>query len=84
MKKVIGYVLIFLGIASLLLSYEAVQSALGVELPAPLTKATLLPAAALLIVFGAFIAFKVGTSKKVSEVPIYHGKEIVGYRRMTK
>lgn len=84
MKKVVGYVLIFLGLASLLLSYEVVQNALGVELPAPLTKATLLPAAALLIIFGAFIAFKVGTNKKVTEVPIYHGKDIVGYRRMTK
>lgn len=84
MKKVIGYVLIFLGIAALLLSYEAVQTALGVELPSPLTKTTLLPAAALLIIFGAFIAFRVGTNKKVTEVPIYHGKDIVGYRRMAK
>lgn len=83
MKKVIGYVLLFVGLATLILSYEAVQTALGITLPPPLTKATLLPASAIIIVFGAFVAFRAGSSrKKVTEVPIYHDKEIVGYRRI--
>lgn len=84
MKKVMGYILVFLGLAAIILSYSAVQSALGVALPAPLTESTLLSIGGLLLVFGALIAFKTGTSKKVTEVPIYHEKEIVGYRRITK
>lgn len=85
MRKVIGYVLMFIGLAALVLSYEAVQKALGIALPPPLTKATLLPAAAIIIVIGAFIAFKVNSSRrKVTEVPIYHEKDIVGYRRIHK
>lgn len=84
MKKVMGYILVFLGLAAIILSYSAVQSALGVALPSPLTESTLLSIGGLLLVFGALIAFKTGTSKKVTEVPIYHEKEIVGYRRITK
>lgn len=80
----IGYLLIFLGLGALGASYETIKTALGVQLPAPFTKATLLPVAALLIILGAFIALRVGANKKVTEVPIYHGKEIVGYRRMAK
>ncbi len=84
MKKAIGYVLIGAGIVALIASYNAVLVALNITLPEFLNKTTLLSLAALGIILGAFVAFRVGTNKKVTEVPIYHGKDVVGYRRVQR
>lgn len=85
MKKKVGYLLIGLGLLGLVLSYEGIQNALNITLPTALDKTTLLPLSGGLIIIGAFIAFRLrNTSKKVTEVPIYHDKDIVGYRRIQK
>ena len=84
-KQSIGYIVLFAGIAVIALTYEAVQKALGVVLPPMLNKTTLLSIAAVLIVLGVLLAVKKSSNKKkVAEVPIYHEKEVVGFRRIQK
>lgn len=82
-RKVVGYIVLVLGLAAILLSYPAVQNTIGIALPSDLTNSTLLITGAALIIIGALIVFK-NKSQKITEVPIYHGKEVVGYRRLAK
>jgi len=82
-KKIIGYILGAAGIIFLVLSYEQVRTQAGIVLPEPITETYLLISGIVLALVGAFFIFnkKGGRKKQSPEVPIYHGKEIVGYRR---
>ena len=82
-KKLIGYVLSLVGLAGLLLSFESVTEALKITLPTFLSSNNLLIISLALLVVGIFSLYNKGSSKKQKdvEVPIYKGKEIVGYRR---
>lgn len=86
MKKVLGYVLIIAGALALVLSYSQVQKALSLSLPSFLTEDVLLYGGVIVLLVGAFLSFKNAPKShaKMSEVPIYHGKDIVGYRRLRK
>ena len=82
MNKLLGYIVSVVGIIILALSFSQVRTALNLTLPAALSDTILIIAGLVVLAIGAFIISKGGGSKKGAEVPIYHGKEIVGYRRI--
>lgn len=84
MNKVLGYVLAILGIVGLLLTVESIKKILGIALPAFLSTTMLTTLSIILLAIGLFILIKLKQSSVVKEVPIYHGKEVVGYRRVVQ
>lgn len=85
-KKTIGYVVTGIGILILLLSYEAVRAVLKLPLGTGITSNTFLIISVIVIVLGIIILAQAGSlsSNKMQEVPIYHGKEVVGFRKIKK
>ncbi len=82
--KVIGYVLVLLGLLFAAASkVTEIQSVFISSLK--LSKAFLVSYALIIgvvfLLFGAFLILKSGKIKQPEEVPIYEGKKIVGYRR---
>jgi multidrug transporter EmrE-like cation transporter len=84
MKQVIGYIMALAGIAFLALSFEGVKKATGFTMPVGLTGTVLTGIGILFIGLSMIFLFKSNNSKQPSEVPIYHGKNVVGYRRTGK
>lgn len=82
-NKTLGYILAAVGIIIFLLSYSGIRAIIGLTIPVSIKDIYITLIGILLLLVGAFIAFK-GTNKGVREVPIYHGKEIVGYRVLGK
>jgi hypothetical protein len=82
-NKMLGYVLAGAGLIIFFLSYSGIRALIGLTIPANVSDIYLTIAGVVLLLVGAFMAFK-GTGKKVTEVPIYEGKEIVGYRVLGK
>ncbi len=81
-KKTLGYILSLAGLAGIALTFETVTKALKVTLPAQLTPTYLTIGSIVLILIGIFLIVKSPSGKRQeAEVPIYHGKEIIGYRR---
>ncbi len=81
MLKIGGYVLAFAGLLLLALNVKPVKEA--INLPSSLPTALFPIIGIVLILVGVLIIFKFGSGgKQPKEVPIYHGKNIVGYRRM--
>jgi len=85
MKKILGYVLAVIGIVGLA---GVMIPEFGALLPLEgLDSTTLMIASLVLAAVGVFIIIKGGggrRGKQMSEVPIYHGKNVVGYRRTGK
>jgi uncharacterized membrane protein len=81
-QKAVGYVLVFLGIVAIAFSFPSAEKTTGLTLPEALNPTILLIGGIAFVIISVLI-FKKSTSKerKHSEVPIYKGKEIVGYRR---
>jgi len=80
MNKILGYTLAAIGIIILAISaVPAIKTA--INLPASISPAILTITGLLLIAIGLFFLYT-KTSKKGTEVPIYEGKNIVGYRRL--
>ena len=85
MKKILGYFIAIVGLVGLLLTYNTIKTALGIKIPAGLTNNVLTIISLLIIVAGIILVVKFSnTNKKISEVPIYHGKDVVGFRRLGK
>ena len=82
MKKMVGYIILAIGFALLALSYAEIRTALNLTILEEIGDIGLIAAGIILVVVGAFVAFKLNASRKVREVPIYHGKDLVGYRRI--
>jgi len=80
MLKIGGYIVVFAGLILLALNIPPVKAL--VKIPVSLNTSYLSVIGIVLILFGAVITFKSGNGKQPKEVPIYHGKHIVGYRRM--
>ena len=78
--KIIGYLLAVVGIAGLAV---AMIPEAGAFLPLPeIGGTTLMIASLVLAVIGVLIIMRTGSNRgKVRELPIYQGKDVVGYRR---
>lgn len=86
MKGILGYILCGVGVVGLALTYEPVQKIVAVPLPAEITPLYLTIGSLAILVVGLLLLTKSGgrPRHKSVEVPIYHGKEIIGYRRTGK
>jgi len=78
-KKILGYILSFVGIISIIASIP--QFSGFIKLPIQINPDMLLVIGLVVFILGIFILIKGKESRKSKEVPIFHGKEIVGYRR---
>ncbi|MDO8517009.1 MAG: hypothetical protein Q7S33_02690 [Nanoarchaeota archaeon] len=87
MNKFVGYIVAAVGLLGLAVSNtkaEVIQKFIPISIPDSVSKFVLLLSLAL-VVLGIVLLF--GESKprqKTKEVPIYEGKEIIGYRREKK
>ena len=80
MKKA-GYIVILIGIIVIALSFKEARDYLSITLPAGISDYYVLIAGVIIIVLGAVFS-RSRMSRKVAEVPIYHGKNVVGFRRL--
>ena len=87
MGKIISYVLIVLGLAVLFLGVKPVNDELVKSAPffVQIDSNYFMIGGVVLIVAGVIVlrAFSSG-GKQPKEVPIYHGKNVVGFRRIGK
>ena len=83
MNKLIGYIISAVGLIGLA-AYTIPQVEELLKLPEQITSLYLLIGSLIILVIGVFLITKSGGSRKISEVPIYHGKNVVGFRRMGK
>jgi len=82
-NKIIGYVMIAVGFIVFVLSFPQVAKIVRIPIPAGLTSNIIMIVGLIVIAVGAFFLYKTG-SGEVQEVPIYQGKEVVGFRRIKK
>lgn len=78
-NKTLGYILAGAGLIIFFLSYAGIRAMIGFSTPASLKDIYLTILGVVLLLVGAFLSFR-KSNKEVTEVPIYKGKEIVGYR----
>jgi len=81
-NRILGYIISALGILGLLLSVDAIKTALKITLPAFATNTIITIVSIIILGAGLFLIFN--TAKEHMEVPIYHGKQVVGYRKVPK
>jgi len=84
-KSFLGYILSLAGVFGLAMTYEPIAKKVPITLPTSLSGTTLLIASAVLLILGIILITtskkSLGKDKKNMEVPIYQGKEIIGYRK---
>lgn len=81
-NKILGYSVSVIGVIIVLLSFTQIQKALKITFPAYLTTSILTIIGVVVLAVGSFILIKFSSSGKLTEVPIYHGEKVVGYRRI--
>ncbi len=74
-----GYLISFVGVIVLILGLQPVYS--KVEFLQLLSQRSLTVSGLIIVIVGVALVIMGGSNKR-KEVPIYHGKEIVGYRRI--
>ncbi len=83
--KIIGYVVSILGIALVAAGVIPALKTAVKFIPSSLSNTYLMIIGAILVIIGIIPIIRSSPSgKQAAEVPIYHGKEIVGYRRIKK
>jgi len=83
MKKIVGIVAGLVGLVIFVLSFAAVRTAFKIAIPKGISDNILMIVGGVLLIVGAIFSFGKG-KKKMREVPIYHGENVVGFRRMGK
>ena len=83
-KKSLGYIIAIIGIIILAVGVIAPLRKTVTFIPASITNTYLLIGGAIIAIIGVLLAFSRGSGQKASEVPIYHGKEVVGFRRVVR
>lgn len=83
-SKVIGYVLAILGAVIVAIGAVPVFRTDIKIIPAIITNNWIMIVGAVIVIVGIIPIMKTSSKPKVSEVPIYHGKDIVGFRRIGK
>ena len=86
MKKVVSYVLLIFGLIVLALGIKPVHDNISSQIPqlSGIDPIVLLGVGVVCLVIGVILLKGNSSGKQLSEVPIYHGKNVVGYRRMKK
>lgn len=81
-KKIIGYVLSIIGLIGVA-AFTVPQVKTALSFLEPIGDMPLIISSAVLIIIGIFLIMKSSGSKmkKGQEVPIFKGKEVIGYRR---
>jgi len=84
MKRVFGYVLIILGLLLLGSGITPVYEKIINTFPyfATFNSLVLMVSGIIFLLVGAFIMRGSSSGRQSNEVPIYHGKNVVGYRRV--
>jgi NADH:ubiquinone oxidoreductase subunit 6 (subunit J) len=80
MAKLIGYILALIGIAAIAIVMVP-EIGGAVNLPEPLSGTPLLVSGVILAIIGIMLIVRSGREKQPVEVPIFKGKQVVGYRR---
>lgn len=84
-NKTSGYILGVAGILVFILSYPAIRTTLGINFPQTIPDIYLTLLGVVLLIAGAYLAFKTTDGKHQKEIPIYEGRgkkrKIVGYQR---
>lgn len=70
-----------IGLVFILLSYPSIAKALKISLPISDLYAMII--GVVIVLVGAFLGFW-RSGEKHEEVPIYHGKKVIGFRRITQ
>jgi hypothetical protein len=83
-KKSLGYLLSIVGIAIIAIGTMQPLRDMVKIIPTQITNIYLMIIGLVIVAFGLLLVFKSGGSKKVTEVPIFHGKDVVGFRRINK
>ena len=85
MNRGLAYIFIIIGLVILALGIKPVNEAVSPKIPFlnQVPSLYLIIAGVVLLFIGLIIA-RQGGSRQAPEVPIYHGKNIVGFRRMGK
>ncbi|MEK6911163.1 MAG: hypothetical protein AABW82_05310 [Nanoarchaeota archaeon] len=81
-NKILGYSITALGVIIIILSFTQIQKALKITFPTFLTTNILTIIGVVVLALGSFILIKATSKPKLTEVPIYHGEKVVGYRRI--
>ena len=84
MNRSLGYVISLIGILIIVLGIKPVNESLNIAFLESISGNVLLVIGIVIAAIGVFILRSSPKSKKLSEVPIYHGKDVVGFRRMGK
>jgi len=86
MSKIAGYVLSIIGILSLILALNPIRQSSFISdlLPIANIPNYVFMGVGIVCMAIAFIFLKNSGSKQAPEVPIYEGKNVVGFRRMKK
>ena len=86
MAKIIGYVVSLIGVVFLLASIKPINSLIAGYIPGMENIATYYFAGVGIVVLlvGIILLRRFSGGKQAKEVPIYQGKNVVGYRRMGK
>ena len=76
------YLLAIIGIAGLLAIAIPPLKA-SIKFPSAVPESSIVVISVFLVIIGVFLAYKLAPKKgKIDEVPIHHGKNVVGYRRV--
>ena len=85
MNRSLGYVISLVGIVILVLGIKPVNESFNLAFLEGVSGNVLLVIGIVIAAIGVFILrSSPGRTKQSKEVPIFHGKEVVGYRRMGK
>ena len=84
-KKSLGYVFVIIGLVILALGVKPINEKVAESFPLlnTIDSFILMVVGIGVVVIGAF-SLKGAGSRQIHEVPIYHGKNVVGFRRMGK
>jgi len=80
LRKTLGYVLAGLGLLGVA-AWSIPQVKAAIPQLSIINDTILISVSIILALLGIFIAVRGGGQRQAREVPIYHGKNIVGYRR---
>ena len=83
-NKIVGYSFSALGVIGIA-AYSIPQVAAELKLPVQFQGISLLIISIVIVLIGLFFIFKdARSSRQAPEVPIFHGKNVVGFRRIGK